>query len=500
MKDWRMIHKIKAMYDEGHGSSIRAIARELKVSRNTVKKYLQMDTDQISANLNKRERLKILDQYRDHIIQLLQKYPELSAVKVKRKLTSQGCPVQVSDRSMRRYVRQLKSNVIIKQKRYYEPVLDMLPGVQCQVDLGELRDVRIGENIKTIYFGVFVLSYSRKLFVSLSEHPVNTERFIMMHDEAFTFFEGRPEECVYDQTKLVALKEEFREVLYNERFYQYATTAGFDIRICEGYDPESKGRVEAGVKYVKRDFFYGDDFKSSEDLQKALNRWVADIANQRTHGTTFEVPEVVWENRERRMLKPYLQPSMELFHPKGEFRKVDKTSLISFKSVRYSVPMIFQSSRVIVKEAENELIIFSPETGEEIARHAVCRQKGKTVKNNNHYRDYQKDISAYEKTITDMLGAALGETLCRQLKAGFPKNYKDQLMGLRKILRPYLNKADLCTPLGAISERAGLRVSFIKDYLEAYYGGPRETVYDFENLGAYMTGDLSAYSRLTVAG
>jgi len=113
---------------------------------------------------------------------------------------------------------------------------------------------------------------------------------------------------------------------------------------------------------------------------------------------------VVWQDREKSKLRPYLQPTMELFHPKGEFRKVDKTSLISYKSVKYSVPTIYQSSSVIVKEEDNDLIIFNPESGEEIARHKVRREKGVIVKNRNHYRDHQKDIDDYERSITSLLG------------------------------------------------------------------------------------------------
>jgi transposase len=58
------------------------------------------------------------------------------------------------------------------------------------------------------------------MYLVTSLSPVTTEIFIRMHDEAFRYFEGVPEECVYDQTKLVVIHEEFREVIHNEAFYQ----------------------------------------------------------------------------------------------------------------------------------------------------------------------------------------------------------------------------------------------------------------------------------------
>jgi hypothetical protein len=84
-------------------------------------------------------RTKKLDAYRVYIIQLLQTYPNLSAVKVMRKLKEKVDALAVSDRSVRRYIEALKAEISFKQPRYYEPVVDMVPGVQCQVDGGDWR-------------------------------------------------------------------------------------------------------------------------------------------------------------------------------------------------------------------------------------------------------------------------------------------------------------------------------------------------------------------------
>src|SRR5690625_6621569 len=73
----------------------------------------------------------------------------------------------------------------------------------------------------------------------------------MYHDDAVRYIGGLPEEYLYDQTKLVVINERYRELELNQQFAQFATSAGFNIRVCEGYDPESKGKVEAGVKYFR---------------------------------------------------------------------------------------------------------------------------------------------------------------------------------------------------------------------------------------------------------
>ncbi len=253
-----MIHKIKALHDNGQGLSVRAISKQLSISRNTVRKYLRLSEEVIQAQQSDPCRTKKLDEYRSYLVYLLGEFSELSAVKVARKLRNKYGSIPASDRSLRRYIQQLRQEVAIAQVRYFEPIIDDVPGVQCQVDPGELRGVRVGDQEVTLHFVVFVLSYSRQMYVGLSFRPLDTQTFIQLHDEAFRYFGGVTEECVYDQTKLVVIKEQYREIEFNQRFYQYATTAGFRIHACEGYDPQSKGKVESGVKYVKRDCFYGE--------------------------------------------------------------------------------------------------------------------------------------------------------------------------------------------------------------------------------------------------
>ena len=468
MKEWIVIHKIKAMYSEGSGSSIRQIAKALGISRNSVKKYLSMDVGEVSRSKeNEADRTKKLDQYKDYVIHLLQSYPQLSAVKVLRKLKEKESSLEVSERSVRRYIESLRKILPCKQERYYQPVLDMVPGVQCQVDPGELRGIRIGGEERTVYFVVFVLSYSRLMYVGLSQNPINTESLIKMHDAAFRYFGGCPEECVYDQTKMVVLHEEYRELELNPRFNEYATYAGFTIRACEGYDPESKGKVEAGVKFVKYNGLYGEDFSSWSELETYVAHWLDTIANTRTHGTTGCVPKVLYEEKEQSQMRPYHTPSV--VHQSGQWtgRKADKTGLISWKSNKYSVPLAYQRTSIGVEENANMLIFYDISTNSEIARHELSLRKGEIIKKEHHYRDLEELTSVLEKKIIDQLGEPLGIALCQAIKKTMPKIYKDQLRGVINILSslPFPIEPEVITRL---CQRPSLTASAVKDYLTAY--------------------------------
>lgn len=494
MKRWNVIHKIKSLYDEGNGLSIRAISNELGISRNSVRKYLRMDEAAIAQQQDNPTRNKQLDAYRDYLVSLLVSYPGLSAVKIARRLKEKLDELPASQRSIRRYVSALKEEVATGQFRYYEPVVDDVPGVQCQVDPGELRSVLVNGVETVVHFVVFVLAYSRLMYVGLSFKPLDTQQFIQLHDEALRYFGGLPEECVYDQTKLVVISEKYRELQLNQRFHQYATTAGFRIHACEGYDPESKGKVEAGVKYVKQDCFYGEAFRDEQHMREHVLHWLDTVANVRTHGTTGESPLERFNRDEHRLLKSYLSPAC-VTSSATETRKVDKTGQISWKANKYSVPMAWQQNRVGVLESGNQLHIVDPSSGKLLASHELCNDKGRLIKNNNHYRDYEQRKEALEQDIQALISDdAISLAICQQLKQSLPKVYKDQLYAARNILQKH-RPLDLAL-LKRLGQKQGLTASAIENYLVATQVAkerermPELLPEDFSSL------DLSAYQHL----
>ncbi len=475
MKEWIVIHKIKSLYDNGNGLTERQIAKELGVSRNTVSKYLHLPETEMAQQLDDMSRTKKLDAYRAYIIQLLETYPNLSAVKVMRKLKAKIDVLSVSDRSVRRYIQALKDEISFKQPRYYEPVIDMVPGAQCQVDGGELRGVMIGGKETTVYVMVFVLSYSRLMHVSVSPRPIDTQTLIVQHDAAFRYFGGMPQECVYDQTKLVVIHEIFRELELNQRFHQYATAAGFHIRACEGYDPESKGKVESGVKYVKQNGLYGEAFADWKSLEAYVADWLDTVANRRVHGTTKQQPWTHYDSAEKVKMQAYLTPSCLENKPAAqETRQVDKTSLISWQSNKYSVPMAYQSGKVGVSAQAGQLLVKDLATGEQIAEHAISLEKGQIIKNTHHYRDRQQRVAALEAALAEQLGDHDSQRLCALLKASSPKIYKDQLVGARQVIAAHtLRHSNIAAELlERILSAPRLTASQLRDRLEAYQLNP----------------------------
>lgn len=493
-----MIHKIKSLYDDGNGLSKKAIARELKISINTVRKYLSMDEMAISLYLENKTRHKPLDDYRGYIVHLLETFPQLSAVKVQRKLQDKHPELTVSSRTVRRYIRALKETVVSKQVRYYQPVLEHVPGEQCQVDPGELRGVTIHGVETTVYFVVFVLSFSRLMYVALSDKAINTGTFIRMHDAAFRYFGGVTAECVYDQTKLVVIDEQYRELTLNARFHEYATHAGFRIQACEGYDPESKGKVEAGVKYVKGNALYGEIFDSWSALEHYIADWLDNTANARTHATTGEVPQHYYERLERAQMKPYLSPGVVQLDGQRMTRKADKTGLISYCANKYSVPMAYQRSHVGVVEAGQQLYIVDLESNERIACHPLSAGKGKTIKNTDHYRDKQLRIEQLEQQLSELIGETFSATLSRLLRESMPRHHKDQLAGVVSLFKQYQPLAPGL--LEKLCRRPRLTATRVRDFLQAYQEAPQRLSKEQHGQSASMintaSGQLAVYGAL----
>lgn len=503
MKRWNMIHKIKSLYDNGNGLSENQIAMELGISRNTVRKYIKMPESDIAKQKADTDRAKKLDEYRIFIIHLLETYPGLSAVKVLRKLKAKVELLDVSERSVRRYIQGLKNERCFKQPRYYEPVIDMVPGVQCQVDGGELRKVMIGGVETTVYFMVFVLSYSRLMHVSVSAKPIDTQALIYQHDAAFRYFGGMPQECVYDQTKLVVISEIFRELNLNQRFFHYATAAGLNIRVCEGYDPESKGKVESGVKYVKHNALYGETFKDWQHLESYMSEWLDSIANQRLHGTTGQQPYVHYHRDEKAKMLSYLTPScLQSKEESPETRKVDKMGLISWDSNKYSVPMAYQSSRVGVSVNAGQLLIHDVSSSAVIAEHTISLEKSRIIKNTNHYRDLNQYIEGLEVEIKELLGSVNGEHLCTLLKKTSPKIYKDQLAAVKKIISTHTKKHSCVEPqlLERILTTPRLTATQLRDMLAAYqqYSERLQECKSDNMVQGNASTELDIYARLNV--
>lgn len=483
MKGAIVYHQIQSMKED---HTVRECARKLGVSVNTVRKYANMDIQEAATYLEQVKRGSQYDVAREFIEQQLEIFPEMTATKLLRKVKERYPEITGKARGFRKYLLPFRNQVKEEKFRHYAPVLDMQPGVQVQVDIGEeqVRRSASGDCLK-VWFVSFVFSYSRMGFVTFRGRCYDTDSFIAAHEQAFAYFGGIAEEYVYDQTKLVVIEERYREVFFNERFHQFALKHGFRIHICEGYDPQSKGKVERFIGYVKSDFLYGEYFSDVASLNERGNEWLERIANTRIHSVTGRQPVEMFAE-ERCLLTVFAMRQRQR-------RYADKTGLISYQGTKYSVPHIWQRCEVAVEECDGYLKLYDPHSDAEIACHRLSIQRGKVIKNNNHYRDYRKNIETiYSEALQLFDDRNTAAELLSRLRSDNTSIARDQLRAVIR-LRKKFSEATWAQATGVILSLPVLKASLIEAVLESHHRRQTAQTLEQQNL-AIPTAD-SALDR-----
>ena len=182
---------------------------------------------------------------------------------------------------------------------------------------------------------VLTLGFSRRSFYvpCLSE---TLGELLDAHEQAFTYFGGRTQEHLYDRPRTVCAPRGNDGVRWNTTFKAFADFWGFEPRLCRPYRAQTKGKVESGVKYFKRNFLAGRRFRDDLDFNEQLQEWMSTVADVRVHGTTHERP-IDRFAREYDALVP--APPGRAFRLEAPLTRVVATDyLVTVDTNRYSVP------------------------------------------------------------------------------------------------------------------------------------------------------------------
>jgi hypothetical protein len=251
------------------------------------------------------------------------------------------------------------------------------PGHQAQLDWGHLGVVVSGESTQKLYGFVLTLGHSRAMYADLATDQ-RLSTLLRLHEAAFEALGGIPQEILYDWMKTVALGTDERgEVRWQPQFLDFARYWGFVPRLCRGYRPQTKGKIEAGVGYVRNNFLVGCHPADFSGMRGQLFAWTARVANARVHGTTYRVVAEAWEAE-----KPFLTPSAgRRPYPLviQQLRRVSRDAYVAYGSNRYAVPWRAAGQEVFVREAGGWLEIVREE--ETLARHVLCTGRHQVIEN-----------------------------------------------------------------------------------------------------------------------
>ena len=225
-----------------------AISRRLRCSRHTVAAALEQDRPPVRQAAR---RASILDPHKAKIDALLVKSPDLSAVRVREEIARGPEGYTGSAISVRRYLRTVRpARGRVYQEVHYEP------GQAMQVDWGECGRVQIGATTRKVSVFVAVLCYSRLMFIefALSQRKAEFYRGLV---HALEFFGGSPRAVIFDNLKAAVLNGSGRTACFHPELLALCGYYCLQPIPCERRDPESKGIVEAGVRYVKHNALAG---------------------------------------------------------------------------------------------------------------------------------------------------------------------------------------------------------------------------------------------------
>lgn len=208
------------------------------------------------------------------------------------------------------------------------------PGEQGQVDWGQVR-VPFATGPATVHVFVMTLGFSRRAWAEGYENE-RMSSLLAAHEHAFTHFGGRPAQLLYDRMRTVTSEPEAKKGKWNPTFESFFRHWGFEPRLCRAYRAQTKGKVESGVKYVKRNFIPGRVFADLADFNEQLLAWLAEVADVRVHGTTHERPIDRFAREAGALVRTLDQPSF--FQALRRERVVADDWLVAIDANRYSVP------------------------------------------------------------------------------------------------------------------------------------------------------------------
>jgi len=471
LKGWNMFAEIKRY--KSMGLKKTQVSRKLDIDYKTVLKYWEMTPDEF-AKLKQvaHSREKKVDKYKGEIMEWLKEYRDLSASQIYDWLQERYIDLDFKDRTLRLYVNKLREEYNlpkIKSTRQYEEVEELPMGYQAQVDMGQIW-LKMPDKTKIkVYCFAMVLSHSRYKYLYWTDKPFTTQTFVAAHNKAFEYFGGMPKEIVYDQDRVLVVSENHGDIIYTEGFQNYISLAKFKVYLCRGYDPESKGKIEAVVKYAKNNFAKHRMFVDIDSFNDDCLKWLKRTGNRKVHETTKKVPAQVF-TVEKEHLKPIPTPFVNICDNNIVTHSVRKNNIVFYKQNRYQVPKgTYEPGKEVKIIASGKNIdIIDMDTNQLIVRHVISLEKGKLIKLDHPERKEDKKYTTdelWQKTFESLGETEDANIFMAALKIEKPRHLKDQFRLIINTVKVQ-DKIIIQKALTYCNERKLFSAGMLKDTIE----------------------------------
>jgi len=428
--------------------SIRRIARELHVSRKSIKKYLRSPT---GVPMVRTPRKTKLDDFKPVIREFVERDPKANAVVIAERLRPLGFTGEVT--ILRRYLKTLRQ--VARVPRAFIRV-ESSPGDRFEVDWGHFGALDYQSDKRKLYAFCLVECHSRRLYVEFT-HSQSFETFMRCHIHAFRFMGGVARECLYDNLWTAVTRRDGRIIQFNPRFLVFARVFGFYPRACNPAAGWEKGKVErGGVGYLRQSFWPLRTFVDLPDVNSQVRQWLDDIANKRVHSETRERPD---DRFKAEALQPL--PPLDPDYRDTALARVHKDIRLQFDGNRYCVPRRYVSRILVIKADSSAVTIYDDER--EVVRYARSWRRGQTFGAERFEKELLEQRPGAERTRGQQrLIAWLGPIAESYLKglANTDRSMTHQIRALLALVRVYDPDA-----VSAALEKAQAAGAFGADYV-----------------------------------
>ena len=433
----------KSMYkiiqqNKRQGYSKSAISDLLSLDPRTVSKYYSMDESTYRTyRLAHQYREKVFDDYESSILEVYRANENrpLNMTAVYDYLEERYGPLPGNEQTLRNYIRYLIATDQLQlnhQARIYTPVPDLPFGRQLQVDFGQWR---CSSGLLLYIFGA-VLSASRYKYVMFQDRPLQTRTVIEHLLECFDYIGGVPRELVVDQDHLLVVSENAGDIIYTQEFKSFIDEQSLTMYVCRKADPESKGKVENLIKYVKQNFLSVRDFQTLEDATTGLREWLDRRANGKISQATRQIPAEVW-NQERTHLRSLRH---SIFRKDSLIEREDRTAnanaCISVEACLYQLPSRYRNTLVEIYLTAHQVFVFDRVTGQEIVEYDLSPIPGKTICKRAFKRSSSHTTTELKKKVLTLFPGELWQQFLKHNFSKLSRYVRDQCLEARRYFQP----------------------------------------------------------------
>jgi transposase len=351
---------------------VGTVASQSGVHADVVRRVLKLDMPRTPV----RERLLLVEPYKEFIEQTLKKYPTLRATRLYDMVKPRGYSGEV--RTLRSYV----AGVRPRPAREAYLRVSTLPGEQAQVDWAHVGKMRVLGGERPLWAFVMVLSWSRAMWGEfIFDMTVHSLRRSLAR--AATYFGGNTRQWLFDNPKTVVLERHGDAVRFHPRLLDVSSHYCVSLRLCTVRKPNQKGKVERAIRYVRERFLAGRELRSIAQANTEFLAFLNEVANPRPHPTLpdITVADCLAQEKMRLLRLPEVPLATEEVMPVT----VDKTAFIRFDTNDYSVPHEYaQQENNTLTVAADDITVRLLKGDEEVARHARCWGRRQEIEEPSH--------------------------------------------------------------------------------------------------------------------